>query len=133
MDATFKSYPNGYYQLFNILIFHEETNNYIPCFHILMSNKTEESYSKLFFDIVDILEDYDLTLNLEDVKIMCDFERGLRKAITNVFEAATLEGCYFHYVKALWEKAKKLGLTRKKRIARTKVIIFCLKCLPLSK
>ena len=55
---------------------------------------------------------------------MCDFELNLRKSIKNNFEKCTLKGCYFHYVKNLWMKAKKIGLTKKKYIKKQIPLFF---------
>ena len=58
---------------------------------------------------------------------MCDFELNLRKSIKFNFTGADLKECYFHYIKNLWKKAKKLGLCRKIYIKKTKLVIFSLK------
>ena len=50
--------------------------------------------------------------------------------IISVFKGAKLKGCYFHYVKCLWAKAKRIGLTI---LQKTKMIIFILKLLTLIK
>ena len=44
---------------------------------------------------------------------MLDFEKASRKALAEVFPSAIISWCYFHYAKALWTKAKKLGLIKK--------------------
>ena len=36
-------------------------------------------------------------------------------------------GCYFHYIKTLWNKARKLGLTKKKLLKDTIVLTFSFK------
>ena len=38
--------------------------------------------------------------------IMTDFELSLRKVINEIYPNFYLEGCYFHYSKSLWNKAK---------------------------
>ena len=37
---------------------------------------------------------------------MTDFENTLRKAIITIYPDSFLEGCFFHYVKALWGNQK---------------------------
>ena len=64
---------------------------------------------------------------------MCDFETNLRKGILNNFNNCTLKGCYFHYIKNIWKKAKKLGLCRKNFLNKTKIIIFAFKIITLIK
>ena len=60
---------------------------------------------------------------------MCEFETGLRKTIREEFPDKANTGCYFHYVKALWEMAKEFSLYIKKNIKKIK-IFFVLKCFP---
>lgn len=61
---------------------------------------------------------------------MIDFEVGLQKAIKLYFPNALISGCFFHFVKCLWEKAKKLHLCKKDKIKHTKILIFILKIIP---
>ena len=44
-----------------------------------------------------------------------------------------LEGYYFHFIKVLWEKSKRLGICCKKIINNTKIIIFAFKIYPFIK
>ena len=52
------------------------------------------------------------------------FEIGLRKAIKNSFPKATLLGYYFHFVKNIFLKFKKLGLLIKKYFLKSFKILF---------
>ena len=61
---------------------------------------------------------------------MCHFEKGLQKSIKKNFEKAVVDGCYFHFVKLLWAKAKNNGLCTKKYIKNTKIILFIFKIIP---
>ena len=61
---------------------------------------------------------------------MLDFEVALQKSVKKNFQNSIIDGCYFHYTKLLWEKAKKLSLCTKKDIKYTKIIIFILKLMP---
>ena len=61
---------------------------------------------------------------------MIDFEKPLQNAIKKNFPKAQVDGCYFHFVKLLWTKAKTLGLTTKNRLKITKILIFILKLIP---
>ena len=47
---------------------------------------------------------------------MTYLELLLRKAIQLVYPDSKLEWCYFHFSKALWRRAKKLGLISIKNI-----------------
>ena len=64
---------------------------------------------------------------------MTDFEHPLRKVIKEIYPDCYLEGCYFHYSKAIWNKAKKIGLVNKKYIKILKFIIFGYKIYPFLK
>ena len=59
-------------------------------------------------------------------KVMCNFETALRNAIINIFakKKEDVEGCFFHYVKALWFNGRKLGV---KKVKDLKLVIFLLK------
>jgi transposase-like protein len=54
-----------------------------------------------------LLEKYSINFNLNGKYFMMDFEKASRKAFKKVFPEAHLLGCYFHYIKALWNKEKK--------------------------
>ena len=61
-------------------------------------------------EIKKIIEDLGYKIENLPNKYMLDFEKSLQNAVKNNFPNAIINGCYFHYVKLLWEKAKKLGL-----------------------
>ena len=65
--------------------------------------------------------------------VMSDFEIGLRRAIKKKFEYCLLDGCYFHYCKAIWKKIKKLQLFKKTLIYDTIIIFFVMKVYPFIK
>ena len=52
------------------------------------------------------------------------------KAISFCFENERIDGCYFHYVKLLWKKAKIYDHCTKETLKSTKIILFILKILP---
>ena len=133
IDATFRSSPKKYYQTLNIICYSADTNTNIPVFHIPMSSKNLELYIEIFNDIINVCKRNNINLDFEETIFMCDFEKALREAIVSVFRGAKLKGCYFHYVKCLWTKAKRVGLTNKMILQKTKMIIFILKLLTLIK
>ena len=61
---------------------------------------------------------------------MIDFEKTLQNAIKKNFPIFTIDGCFFHYSKLLWTKAKSIGLCKKDSLKKTKILIFILKLLP---
>ena len=54
VDGTFH-HPVGYEQLLIIIFKDVVTAEYLPCFYILMSNKTEILYDLIFKSIIRIL------------------------------------------------------------------------------
>lgn len=64
---------------------------------------------------------------------MTDFEHGLRTTLKNMYPKCILEGCFFHFSKALWTKSKKFGLINKKYIGITRIINLSFKILPFLK
>ena len=92
-----------------------------------MSNKSFESYNKIFQEILNLLDEYKIKINFKNIIINCDFEKSLINAIRNNFKEIKIYGCYFHYVKALWKKARKLGLTKSKLLSNIKLLIFSFK------
>ncbi len=61
--------------------------------------------------------------------VMSDFEQGLINAIKFVFPKTKVLGCYFHFVKALWNRANKIGLRCKKYMLLTKLMLGYFKIL----
>ena len=71
-----------------------------------MTNKSYFSYYMAFSIIKEIMENHKLKFIKDNIMIMSDFELSLRKAIIEMFPNFKLKGCYFHYIKNIWAKAK---------------------------
>ena len=127
-DATFSISPKGYYQLLVLLVHVPEYNKNIPCAYIVMSGKFQSLYEMAFFNLKMLLKQYDSKYQ-RPKKIICDFELALRNSLTVVFDGVEVDGCYFHFCKALWLKSAKLGLKKKPILNDTKILISLLKCL----
>lgn len=105
-DGTFKVAPRLFYQLYTLHINasqNDDTVNFVPLIYILLPNKTQATYERLF----TILRDQFL-LNIEQYK--CDYELAVIQAVNVVYPNAKVTGCYFHYWKALSKKSKNVGL-----------------------
>ena len=74
-----------------------------------------------------MIEKFNINANWDDKYVMMNFEKGSRKSFNIIFPEAHLMGCYFHYVKSLWKKIKKEGLTRKYLKMDIFVLIFSFK------
>ena len=109
IDGTFKSVPKKYYQILNIAWYYKEINGIIPIFMILMTGKNEYLYNKVLHDVKLILKDNGIDLKSIPKRFMVDFEQGLINSVKKNFENSTIDGCFFHFVKLLWNKAKLLG------------------------
>ena len=92
-----------------------------------MSHKSYNLYFHLFNSIKNILNSNNMNVNFEKITFTLDFEKAARKALNEIFPESNIIGCYFHFIKALWLKAKKLGLISKKLIKDTIILIFAYK------
>ena len=96
-----------------------------------MTGKPEKLYFHALHDLKGIIKEEDLSDPKPSI-VMTDFEKGLQNVIKRVFNLSNdqISGCYFHYVKALITKAKKLGLLpQKKENKEVKLLIRLLKLL----
>ena len=74
-----------------------------------------------------MLDKFNINIYWKEKYVMMDFEKASRKAFIKTFPEAHLWGCYFHFTKALWKKAKKQGLVKKDLKMDTFILIFALK------
>ena len=102
----------------------------MPIAFVLMTNKSFLVYEKVFANIILLLKNYKIEIDFKKIRILCDFEKSLLKAIKENFPESKLNGCYFHFIKSLWKKARSFGLTNKKLLKNTKIIIFACKIYP---
>ena len=100
--------------------------NTFPIMHVLMSSKDYNLYANLFRKIKLILIDLKVKIDFKNISFMSDFEKGLRKALNDVFSDTPIYGCYFHFVKNIWDKSKKFGLFKKASKKNTYIIIFAI-------
>ena len=133
IDGTFKICPKTFYQVINIGAFLPDIDAIMPIFLIPTTGKSEVVYHEIFSDVKKILIENNINITKITNKFMIDFEIGIQKALKNTFENILINGCYFHFVKLLWGKAKKLGLCTKEKIKHTKILIFILKIIPFMK
>ena len=96
-----------------------------------MSSKNEDLYIEVFTQLIRLIKSHSNFNNLADIKIMYDL--GLRRAIKAIFPQCILDGCYFHYCKAIWKKIKKLHLFKKDIRLYTMKLAFTVKAYPFIK
>lgn len=121
IDATFKVAPKGFKQILNILVFIPQLQIFYPSCFILMTHKSQNLYQFVFENLKVISES--LKFKLDPKFIMVDFEDALRNALKISFPNIQLGGCYFHFVKALYNRISKLGLKRKQYKAKAKTLL----------
>ena len=91
MDGTFKIAPNIFSQVFVLLA--EEHGGVHPCVYGLLPDKARVTYDA-FFDMLIRLRP-----NLNPTSISCDFEKAAFQAVSARFPNASIDGCFFHFVK----------------------------------
>ena len=119
IDGTF-IYPSEFKQLLVILYHDREKNKRFPGLFALTNNKHEEGYYYLFNRIKIILT-IEGTVNLSLKSYTIDFESGLINSLSKIFPNIKKVGCYFHYTRALRNKANKLKLLNSEK---KKTLIF---------
>lgn len=115
-DSTFKTMP----QLFKTIqgqftILHGmQGGKLVPLVFALLPGKQREVYDRFIKALKDIFTETGRTWLLKS--IMMDFEEAPRQSFREAFKTLNMnrgikiEGCFFHYTKALIEKLKELGL-----------------------
>lgn len=82
-----------------------------PVAFILMTHRKKILYYKIFKYLRDHFDFY-------PHRVMSDYERGMRTAISKVWNNAILSGCHFHYKQAIRRKLISYGL---KKIIETNI------------
>lgn len=105
-DGTFKVTPKPFYQFYVLhldLNSDKKTTNIIPVIYVLLPNKTEQTYNRLFSIIKQNFE-----IDIKNFK--CDYEIAQMNAVSNIFPNAKISGCYYHFNHAVWKYSKKIKL-----------------------
>ena len=110
IDGTFKSCPKSFYQLTNIAGYYSDMNSIIPLILVPTTGRSEYLYDKIIKNIISIYEDTGHKIKDFPKFFMMDFESAMQKAVKKNFENIKIDGCYFHFIKLFWAKAKKLNL-----------------------
>ena len=113
-DGTFKVAPTIFYQLFTILCsFYQVTDDIpqvvaLPMLFVLMEDKKEESYTKIFSVIK--MKCQQLGVNFSaPFRIMTDFELAVINATKEVF-GDVIQGCFFHLRQCIFRRIQLEGL-----------------------
>lgn len=108
-DGTFDCCPGPFEQIFTIQgdisnADNPEETNIVPIFYALLVNKTKSTYITMFQKIKETLPGFD------PKKFVLDFEAATMSAIEQVFPEAVIHGCFVHFQRSVYRKAKSLGL-----------------------
>ncbi|KRX72196.1 hypothetical protein T06_16990 [Trichinella sp. T6] len=106
MDGTFKIVPQWYQQLFTIHSF--AAAKLVPAVCCLCTDKDIGTYGFKFQALISRAAALEVGFN-PDTNI-CDFETALIPAIQGYFPNTRVQGCYFHFCKAVHRKVGELGL-----------------------
>ena len=74
--------------------------------HIFMTNKSEKLYKAVITTVQQLIPTFNPTFAIGD------FELAPKNSFTEVFPHITIIGCWFHYTKAIYDKVKKVGLSK---------------------
>lgn len=112
-DGTFKSCPPPFSQIYTIHGYNAKTKKVVPLFFAFLHNKNEKTYGILFRLIKSRLPMW------YPKKITMDYEKSAMNAIHNIFPKSVIKGCFYHFCKSLFKKARALGI--KSRVQRRHV------------
>ena len=121
IDCTFVV-PPTFKQMLVIMYRDDYTGIRYPGLFGLINNKKKEGYLNLFKKIKDIIT-LENTKELSLLTYSVDYEIGLLETCQNLFEKKRGVGCYYHYCKNLYNKAKKLGLMKTEFHDETKIML----------
>jgi len=109
MDATFKSCPQPYNQMFAIQ--GDYHGRVLPFVTVLMTKSTIGDYRHALQAIKR--KEFCLTgHNWDPMAIVVDFEQSLITAVETELPNTRTEMCYFHFNQSLWHRIQELGLAR---------------------
>ena len=128
VDGTFKACPEEFYQLMVIHAFDNLSGLIIPCAFFFLTSKTYQIYYNTFSIFKLHLNQLEYQTQLENIH--SDFEQNIFKAVFAVFGKVEHFGCWFHFVKALFEKLKEKQLYKRTNREFNKKLILILKYLP---
>ncbi|CAG8657787.1 3735_t:CDS:1, partial [Scutellospora calospora] len=86
-----------------------DNSRVMPPVFCLMTNKSEESYRRLFQKLIDFGEVYNI--DLQPQIILTDFESTAINAVQLEFDNVQSKGCHFHLAQSVYHKVQNCGLS----------------------
>src|SRR6266542_3989816 len=110
MDGNSKTLPVLFLQMVTIhaLVSGESNACVLPMVYALMTEKSEECYTRLFQELIALGEEINLILN--PPLIPTDFEQAAINAAQNEFPESLHKCCFLHLCQNLWKKIQTSGL-----------------------
>lgn len=111
IDATFKVVKDPYQQLFSIhaYIKSNDATKQVPLAFVLMSRRQKDDYTRVFRIIIDEIRKRTGT-DPKVEKVVLDYERAMWSSLKSFMPDAVLQGCAFHFTKALVKHINEIGL-----------------------
>ncbi|CAG4985916.1 unnamed protein product [Parnassius apollo] len=107
VDGTFKVAPQLFLQIFTIHALVD--NRSIPLIYVLLQDKREETYVRVFQKLME------LKPTLNPISCLSDFEKAIQNAVCQVFHGVQVMGCLFRLGQCLWSKIQELHLVEEYR------------------
>ncbi|KAL3853327.1 hypothetical protein ACJMK2_016875 [Sinanodonta woodiana] len=101
MDGTFKVIPELFFQLYTVHAL--VTGSIVPCLFVLLPNKTQVTYCRLFEEI-KVLQP-----QVHPTTITMDFEKAAINAATECFANVEIHGFFFHLAQNIFRKIQSVG------------------------
>ena len=111
IDGTYKICVKCFHQVYTIhadIGSNAEYVNVVPVLYALLPDRKEETYEIVFKIIKSRIQEW------EPTRISMDFEVSAILALKLMFPDVKIVGCYFHFCRCLWRKAKQFGVTKSK-------------------
>ena len=102
MDGTFKVVPELFFQLYTIHV--QNLGAIIPSLYVLLPNKKQETYRRLFEEIKR------LPSQANPTSVTMDFEKAAMNAIQESFGEVEIHGCFYHLAQNVYRKIQAEGL-----------------------
>ncbi len=105
VDGTFFIAPKFSHQVFITRNYVKELNSFYTTSYAILKNKKQTTYKILFNELKQNSNNNIIT---EPKNVHCDFEKGISKAVKNIFPNTNIKYCIWHYKRSLEIKKNEL-------------------------